>query len=182
MDPQRDQDCLRRIQARDEQALAELYDRYTPLLFPVAVRILGVSAEAEDAFQAAWLQVWKRPGSFDPRRGALVGWLAAIVRAHALDLRRHLGARAGAAGPGSAGSGAGRTPAPAANTAGGERAREALAQLEPAQRDVIQLAYFEGMSVSEIAVRMGSGPEDVRAWTRTGLVQLRDHLPQVGWP
>ena len=70
-DQERDHRSLLRVQEGDSRALEELYDRYTPLLYPVAFRILRRAADAEDALQEAWLQVWRRAVTYDPRRGTV---------------------------------------------------------------------------------------------------------------
>ena len=70
-----------RIQRGDTGALSELYDRYTPLLYPVMLKILRSPADAEDTLQEAWLQVWRRAGSFDPSRGTVIAWLLTVSKA-----------------------------------------------------------------------------------------------------
>ena len=90
--------CLLRLEAGDAQALAELYDRYTPLLFPLARRILRSTADAEDALQDVWLQVWKRSATYDPRRGSVAAWLLMVTRSRALDRYRSLSSRRNAEG------------------------------------------------------------------------------------
>ncbi len=67
--------CLLRIQSGDTRALGELFDRYTPLLFPFVKRILKSGADAEDTLQDVWIQVWRRSATYDPRRGTVAGWL-----------------------------------------------------------------------------------------------------------
>ncbi len=175
--------CLLRIQSGDTRALAELYDRYTPLLFPVCHRILRVPAEAEDALQEAWLQVWKRAASYDARRGSVAAWLVTVARSRALDRWRSLASRRNAE------TGAEQEPVmppvdPTRDAAHGqwsERVRAALAQLDPKQRQVIEIAYFQGLSQSEIAARIGAPLGTVKSWTRQGLVRLRELLPQEEW-
>lgn len=88
-----DIDCLRRIQAGDTAALGELYDRYNPLLYSLVLRILRSPADAEDALQEAWLQVWKRAPSFDPARGSVGAWLTTVARTRALDRYRSMRSR-----------------------------------------------------------------------------------------
>jgi RNA polymerase sigma-70 factor, ECF subfamily len=95
---EQDFQCLQRAQAGDTRSLAELYDRYTPLLYPLALRILRSPADAEDAVQEAWIQVWKRAASYDPKRGTVAAWLLTVVRTRALDRYRSLSSRARAEG------------------------------------------------------------------------------------
>ena len=85
---ERDVSLLRRAQTGDDQALAELYDEYTPLLYPVVLRILRSAPDAEDALQDAWLQVWKRAASYDAGRGTVAAWLLTVARNRQSDLRR----------------------------------------------------------------------------------------------
>ena len=75
-----DAQCLRRLSGGDQSALEELYDRYCPLLYPVTLRILRSPADAEDAVQQAWLQVWKSAGMYDSRRGTVAAWLLTMAR------------------------------------------------------------------------------------------------------
>src|SRR5439155_6295043 len=174
---------LLRVQSGDTRALAELFDRYTPLLFPVCHRILRSPAEAEDALQDAWLQVWKRAASYDARRGSVVAWLFTVARSRALDRWRSLASRRQAE------TAADQDPPPppleppadAARSEWSERVRAALAQLEPKQRQVLEIAYFQGLSQSEIARRIGAPLGTVKSWTRQGLVRLRELLPQEAW-
>jgi len=181
-DQERDQRCIERVQAGDSLALAELYDRYTPLLYPVVVRILRSPADAEDVLQEAWVQVWKRSASFDPRRGTVAAWLLTVARTRALDRYRSMASR------GRAESRADREPPapsePSASAARGElrgRVQEALAKLQPQQREVLEIAYFQGLSQSEIAVRLNAPLGTVKSWTRQGLLRLRELLPQEEW-
>ena len=179
-DQERDQRCVERLRAGDAEALAELYDRYTPLLYPVALRILRRPADAEDALQEAWLQVWKSAASYEPRRGTVAGWLLTVARTRALDRYRSLASR------GRAESRVDPEPQSkpfepsfsAALGELGERVRNALAELQPRQREVLEIAYFEGLSQSEIAERLGAPLGTVKSWTRQGLLRLRELLPQ----
>ncbi len=183
MDSERDRECLERVQNGDTQALAELYDRYTPLLYPVVMRILRSGAEAEDVLQEAWLQVWKRATTFDPRRGSVAAWLLTVARTRALDRYRSRAARGRAEAkvdpePLNA---APDPPVEAVRGQLGERVREALATLEPRQREVLEIAYFQGLSQSEIAEKIGAPLGTVKSWTRQALMRLRDLLPQEEW-
>src|SRR4030095_14575214 len=88
-----DRVCLRRVSEGDTNALAELYDRYGSLAYSVALRILRSSADAEDAVQQAWVQVWKSARTYDPKRGSVAAWILTVGRSRALDLYRSLGSR-----------------------------------------------------------------------------------------
>ena len=174
---------LERLRSGDESALAELYDRHTPMLYPVALRILRSPADAEDAVQDAWMQVWRRSATYDPRRGAVAAWLLTVVRTRALDRWRSLASRNRAESrvdpePWNA------PPDPAAEASSGQigvRVRSALAELGESQRRVLEIAYFEGLSQSEIAERIGAPLGTVKSWTRQGLMKLKELLPQEEW-
>lgn len=184
MSPQdRDLALLRRIQDGDDRALAELYDAYTPLLYAVTLRILRSASDAEDALQDAWLQVWKRAGSYDAGRGTVAAWLVTVARTRALDRYRSVASRRRAE------SGADPEPVtppadPSASAAAGEigaRVRESLARLQPQQRRVLEIAYFEGLSQSEIAARLEAPLGTVKSWMRQGLLKLRELMPHEEW-
>ena len=180
---ERDADCLRRMGAGDESALAELYDRYCPLLYPVALRILRRAADAEDAVQHAWLQAWKSAGSYDPRRGTVAAWLLTMTRTRALDLHRSLASRHRAETRDEAVAGA-APPDPSSETAHRQlsaRVRKALESLAPRQREVLEIAYFEGLSQSEVAARLGAPLGTVKSWMRQGLMRLKELLPREEW-
>jgi len=182
-DQERDHRSLLRVQEGDSRALEELYDRYTPLLYPVALRILRRAADAEDTLQEAWLQVWRRAVTYDPRRGTVAAWLLTVARTRALDRYRSLAARgrAESAVEPEAGARPADPSASAEHVQLGERVRSALAQLQPQQRQVLEIAYFEGFSQSEIAARLNAPLGTVKSWTRQGLLRLREILPQEEW-
>ncbi len=178
-----DVQCLRRLSGGDQGALEELYDCYCPLLYPVALRILRSPADAEDAVQQAWLQVWKSAGMYDPRRGTVAAWLLTMGRTRALDLYRSLAARKRAetaADP----EPKSKPPDPAADTVQGQlsqRVRKALESLMPQQRQVLEIAYFEGLSQSEIAERLEAPLGTIKSWTRQGLMKLKELMPEEEW-
>jgi RNA polymerase sigma-70 factor (ECF subfamily) len=180
---ERDLPLLRRVQAGDDQALAELYDEYTPLLYPVVLRILRSAPDAEDALQDAWLQVWKRSVSYDASRGTVAAWLLTVARTRALDRYRSVASRRRAE------SNVDPEPVtppvdPSMSAAVGEigaRVRESLSMLQPQQRQVLEIAYFEGLSQSEIAGRIGAPLGTVKSWTRQGLQKLKELMPHEEW-
>jgi RNA polymerase sigma-70 factor (ECF subfamily) len=183
MSQERDLQCVRKLGGGDSSALEELYDRYTPLLYPVALRILRGAADAEDAVQQAWLQVWRSAASYDPKRGTVAAWLLTMTRTRALDLYRSLSSRKRAEGQ------VDREPItppadPSRTAVQGQlsgRVRKALESLPPQQRQVLEVAYFEGLSQSEVAERLGAPLGTVKSWTRQGLLRLRELLPQEEW-
>lgn len=180
---QRDLDCLRRLARGETDALGELYDLYCPLLYGVALRILKSTADAEDAVQQAWLQAWRRAASYDPRRGSVAAWLLTLARSRALDLHRSLASRRRAETEADSQPVAHR-PDPAVDAAHGElneRVRRALESLPAQQRPVLEIAYFQGLSQSEIAARLNAPLGTVKSWMRQGLMRLRELLPKEEW-
>jgi RNA polymerase sigma-70 factor (ECF subfamily) len=172
-------DLALRLQRRDPQALAELYDRYGRLAFTLILRVVRDAAIAEDLVQETFLRVWNRAKGFDAERGALGPWLLAVARNRAIDYLRSTGGRE-------------RNTVdleqmdhPALYTDmerdlltsdSARRVTAAMAKLPSQQREVIELAYFEGLSQSEMAERMGQPIGTVKTWVRAALKRLRDDL------
>lgn len=172
-----------RLQSGDRKAFADLYDRHGPLMYGVALRILRNRADVEDVVQEAWVQVWNRCDSYDPIRGSVAAWLVTIARSRALDrLRRHSARDRAEADVQSE-----PLPLPAnpeETTAHGKLRDElgrALAELDPKQRQVLEIAYFEGLSQSQIATRLGAPLGSVKFWARQGLLRLRELVPRDVW-
>ncbi len=178
-----DSDLLLRLQRRDPQDLAELYDRFGGMMFRLILRIVRDTGVAEDLVQETFLRVWNAAGAFDPERGAPGPWLLAVARNRALDyLRgqaRHIS----------------RTlelrenehpslfvdlPDDALRLDRARKISKALDALGSQQRQAIELAYFEGMSQSEIAERMGQPLGTVKTWMRRALQQMRQILGMEG--
>jgi RNA polymerase sigma-70 factor (ECF subfamily) len=180
---ERDRLCIERIAGGDSSALAELYDRYSDLLYSLAVRIVGGAGDAEEALQDTWMQAWRTASSYDASRGAVGAWLVTIVRSRALDRVRSLGSRRRAEA--AAAEEAAVDPPPLApDPAAGVASRmlqvnvtAAMTALAPQQRAVVELAYFEGLSQTEIAERLNAPLGTVKSWTRQALLQLRARVP-----
>jgi RNA polymerase sigma-70 factor (ECF subfamily) len=186
MTPQeRDLGYLLRLQAQDESALGALYDSYGALLYSVALRITGSASDAEDVVQEAWVQAWKSSSSYDPRRGTVAAWLLTLARSRALDRWRSLASRKRAheAVEVEAQPPADPNDPHSLSEQSQLRARlgAALAALAPEQRQVLELAYFRGLSQSEIAARIERPLGTVKSWTRQGLLRLREMVPQEDW-
>lgn len=178
-----DFELIRRLQDGDREAIRELYDRYTPLLYPVLARITGDRAEADESLVELWVRVWREARSYDLNRGTVVTWLLGIARGSALSR-----VPAGAV-PGRRGAEA-LDALPAApddpedapeHRQLSERVRRALAALEPKHRRVLESAYFDGLSSVEIAGRMNAPAVMIRSWTRQALTRLRELLPSEEW-
>jgi RNA polymerase sigma-70 factor (ECF subfamily) len=181
-DQDRDAKLMRDMQAGDRGALETLYDHYAPLLLGLAMRILRDRADAEDALQEAWVQVWKRCGSYQASRGSVAAWLVTIARTRALDRYRSRVARQRAeTGPPVAADAGDPTAHGGAIGHLNARLAGALAALDPRHRRVIEIAYFEGLSQREIAERLEVPLGTVKHWTREGLMTLRAAMPKDAW-
>ncbi len=172
-------DLVLRLQQRDAQALAELYDRYGRLAYALILRIVRDRSVAEDLVQETFLRVWNRVHGFDAERGAVGPWLLAVARNQAIDYLRSSGGRMRSWFESE------HTEHPALysdmerDILAAESARwikAAMAKLSAPQREVIELAYFEGLSQTEMAERMGQPLGTVKTWVRTALRKLRDEL------
>jgi RNA polymerase sigma-70 factor (ECF subfamily) len=177
-----DATLLRAVARGDEAAFARVYDRYAPILLGLMLRILRSRPEAEDVLQEVFLQVWQQARSFDPARGRAFTWLATLARSRAIDRLRAVDSRERAA---QRSAEDGRAPAAESHAWADEEAiraeraeavRAALAELPEEQRQVLVLAYLDGMSQSEIAAAKNQPLGTVKTRTRTGLKKLSDAL------
>ena len=175
-----DADLARRLQSRDPQAMGELYDRYGRLAFSVILRMVRNATTTEDLVQETFLRVWNRSASFDAERGALGPWVLTIARNRAIDYLRTSEARANLEP-----LDVDRVERPTSfanlNEAAlsldrARRLKEAFSRLTPQQREVIELAYFEGLSQTEMAERMKQPLGTVKTWVRAALKVMRDEL------
>jgi RNA polymerase sigma-70 factor (ECF subfamily) len=167
--------------AGDARALRELYDRFSPTVLALAMRILRSRSEAEDVVQDTFVEAWKRAGTFDPRRGTAFSFMFAIARSRALDRLRSRGAESRAT-QAFAREEKGTVPLPiesAEQRQDRERIQSALASIPPEQRSVLELAYFEGMSHTEIADRTGDPLGTVKTRCRLALEKLAGLLAEA---
>lgn len=177
-----DVELLHAVARGDEAALARLYDAYRVILFGLLVRILNSREEAEDILQEVFIQVWRRAKDFDEKRGRPFTWLVTLTRSRAIDRLRLLGARQRLA------TSAERERVEEASDAltdtirgtQKEVVRRALAELPEEQRHTLLLAYFEGLTQSEIATKLGAPLGTVKTRMRSGMMKLRALLePQL---
>jgi len=159
------------IRAGDESAMAALYDRYSSIVYAVALRVLQDGAGAEDVLQDIFMQLWRNPGAFDSSRGNMAAWLAVITRNRAIDALRRRRPESDiddvivSAEPDLA-SDTDRARAM-------EKVRSTLEGMPAAQRSALEMAYFEGLSHSEIAAKTGEPLGTIKTRIRTGLLLLR---------
>ena len=170
-----DPELLACIARGEVEAFEGFYDRHASLLYAVAFRVLGDAAEAEDAVQDALVLVWERATSYDPRLGKPLSWAVTLVRNKAVDrLRGRARREAVAPAPGE--------PEPLTPAAVAEQAETAaavvaaLGRLAFEQRQAIELAYFGGLSQTEIAARLGEPLGTIKARMRRGMLELRGTL------
>lgn len=180
-----DRRLLERVVRGDEGAIGVLYDRYSGALYGIAYRIVGERADAEEVVLECFSQAWRDAGRFQFGKGSVVAWLTMICRSRSIDLLRARGRRARladsavAADPDQApGMGRGEQ-SPDSDVAHSERSARvaaALDTLSPPQRQAIQLAFFEGLSQSEIAERLDEPLGTIKTRVRLAMQKLRDTL------
>ena len=161
------------------KALGVLYDRYARLVYSIAYRILNSAEEAEDITQDVFLTLWRR-NTYDPARGSLSSFLTTLTRSRAIDRLRSKSARLRVVQrlQGIVRSESG-SPSPLDRASMGERSdliRSALSQLSESERQVLEIAYYEGLSQSEIAQRLNIPLGTVKSRSRQGLLKLRQTL------
>ena len=178
-------DLIGRVGQRDKTAFSELYDRYSQLVMNVAWRILKEQQEAEDTLQEVFLQVWNDAATFDPNRGTVSSWLVTISRSRAIDRLRSRKSRL-ISDP---------IPDETFNAIKGPAAvvrpeemienrllvSMAITSLTSDQRVAIEMAYYEGMSQSEIAETLREPLGTIKTRIRNGLIKLKEVLtPKQG--
>jgi RNA polymerase sigma-70 factor (ECF subfamily) len=174
-----DSELIGRLQRHDPQALAELYDRYGRLTYSLILRVVRDTGVAEDLVQETFMRVWNRAQGLDAQKGSIGPWLLAVARNRAIDYLRSAGGRERNALEFE------ETDHPSLyidmerdilSSDKARRIKSAMERLSPNQREVIELAYFEGLSQTEMAERMGQPLGTVKTWVRAALKNLRDEL------
>lgn len=173
-----DQELIERLRKRDPQAMSDIYDRFSRVVYSVIVRVVRNSAVAEELAQETFMRAWNRGADFDASRGKIGPWLLTIARNRAIDYLR---------------STAGQQQANTFELVSSERVtlfvntedrmldqetarriRSAFSTLNANQRKVLELAYFEGLSQTEMATKLGQPLGTVKTWVRTALTTLRE--------
>ena len=178
-----DADLARRLRERDAGAMRELYEHYGRLIYSLIQRMVRNSAAAEDLVQETFLRIWNRIPAFDQERGALGPWVLTVARNRAIDYLRSTDGRM------SAGVlDLDRLEHPAQFADFDDRAlsmdrarvlKEAFEKLTPNQKTVIELAYYEGLSQTEMAERMQQPLGTIKTWVRSALKVLREQLTEA---
>ena len=169
--PEDDAELLARVQRGDERAMAVLFDRYSKIVYSVSLRVLRDTASAEDVMQEIFMQIWRNPNSFVAAKGSLGGWLSVVARNRSIDtLRRkrpseqveemNLPSSTNLADE-------------AERSILMERARAAVLLLPVEQRKTLEMAFFDGLTHSEIAEMTGDPLGTVKTRIRSGLLTLR---------
>jgi RNA polymerase sigma-70 factor (ECF subfamily) len=171
---------IERIAGGDRAALAEFYDGTAALVHGLTMRILGDRSAAEEATADTYVQVWRQADRWDAQRGAPLAWLLMLARSRAIDRLRASGGHSEretlVEAP------AAHAPSSEQEAAVSERrrlVRSALARLLPEQRRLIELAYFEGRSHTEIASSLGQPLGTVKTRIRLGMTRLRESLGAI---
>jgi RNA polymerase sigma-70 factor (ECF subfamily) len=180
-EPVTDSALIARCAQGDESALGGLYDRYAGVAYGLALRVVRDATLAEDVVQEAFLAVWRGASMFDASRAKVSTWLLSLVHHKAVDAVRREEAR-----PKPAAEDAPERPDDADVARDVLRAddaatvRRALMQLSPAQREVLELAYFGGLTQSELADRLGEPLGTIKSRTHAALARLRELLAGAG--
>lgn len=171
---------VQRLLQRDVRSFEQLYDRHSRAVYSLVLRILRQAASAEELVQEVFLQLWRNAAQYDSARGPFLPWLLTLARNRALDQLRLKGERQRRREE--------QTeelpPVPVApnfehaldEKRRAERVRSLIDSLQPKQKRAIELAYFEGLSHTEIAESMNEPLGTVKSWIRTGLLRLKEGL------
>jgi RNA polymerase sigma-70 factor (ECF subfamily) len=181
--PERDRTLAERLKRREPQAMADLYDRYGRVTYVLIFRIVRNAGTAEDLVQETFLRVWNRVQAFDAEKGALGPWILTVARNRAIDYLRSVDGRMAQNAfeleinehP----SLFANLETEVLNSDRARRLRTAFEKLTPNQKLVIELAYYEGLSQSEMATRMSQPLGTIKTWVRSALKALREDLGEA---
>jgi RNA polymerase sigma-70 factor (ECF subfamily) len=178
-----DGDLVERLKRRDPQAMAVLYDRYGRLTYSIILRVVRNEAAAEDLVQETFFRIWNRVNAFDQSKGALGPWILTVARNRAID---HLRSIQGKTNESAFELERMEHPALFQDLESGilnmDRVKvlgQAFTKLTPNQRMVIELAYYEGLSQTEMSERLKQPLGTVKTWVRTALKTLREEIGDV---
>lgn len=176
-------DLLGQVAGGDQSALTTLYDSTSRLVFGLVLRILNDRSTAEEVLLDVYTQVWRQASSYDSKRGTPLAWMMTIARSRAIDRlrsgRQEQQHREPLDAVGEVRS-KGESPEEATEISERQKiVRKALDTLSTEQREVLELAYFSGLSHSEIAIKLGQPLGTVKTRTRLGMMKLRELLKPV---
>lgn len=183
---QSDSEVVARLYERSSEALDELYHRYAGPVFALSFRILREAGASEDVVQDVFLRLWRQPGAYDAGRGALGSWLLSVAHHRAIDLLRRRKTRAEQSLPeeGLLGEISEDGSVDPAEVAGQHESaiavRKALAKIPPAQRQVIEMAFFQGKTHAEISAELNEPLGTAKTRIRLGMRKLRSLLEAEG--
>jgi RNA polymerase sigma-70 factor (ECF subfamily) len=167
----------------DHAAFEALYDEFADLVFSIAIGMLHDRGRAEDAAQDIWVKLWNAAGGFDGQRSSVATWVTTLTHRHVIDLMRRANVRFGDRANHEPGDeiaarldGGSDTEHDAVVSVMGDDIREALHKLPPLQAQALELAYFSGLSQSEIATRLAKPLGTVKTYMFQGMRTLRDLL------
>ena len=171
---------VHRLLQRDVSAFEQLYDRHSRIVYAMVLRILQQTSTAEEVVQDVFLQLWRNASRYQSARGAFVPWLLTLARNRALDHLRLKSERQRRREDQT------EEPPPIATSPEyeaaldekrrAERVRSLIGSLNPQQKKAIEMAYFEGLSHSEIAAALKEPLGTVKSWIRNGLLRLKEGL------
>jgi RNA polymerase sigma-70 factor (ECF subfamily) len=171
------------VASGDQVALARLYDVSSRLVYGLVLRIVGNAASAEEVLLDVYTQVWRQAARYDSKRGSVLAWLMTIARSRAIDRLRSCRQEGQCESPlDLASAEQSELASPEENSLLSERqrlVRSAIAALSPEQREVIELAYYSGLSHSEIAAKLGQPLGTVKTRTRLAMIKLRQMLAPI---
>jgi len=173
---------MRRIAEGDAGAVRTLYDRHAGLVYSVALKMLRNRDDADELVADVFLELWRKSARYDPTRAAPSTYIVTLARSRCIDRQRRSAARPMLALHDAERSAPVQTQTPADESQLSEQraaVREALASLEPNQRQAVEAAYFDGLSHSEIAERLGKPLGTIKTHVRLGLIRLRDKLRTI---
>jgi RNA polymerase sigma-70 factor (ECF subfamily) len=178
-DPTITVDLIRQVANQDRDAFSQLYDRFSSLVFTLAMRMLRARSDAEDLLQEVFVQVWRQARNYSTERGSPEAWIVNIARSRAIDkirsIRRMEKSFVLTDDPARAES-SDNVESSAAESEARIAMNSALANLPDTQRKVLELAYFDGLTQTEIANRLAEPLGTVKTRMRSGIQRLRDML------
>ena len=176
-----DRELLARVAKGDQEAFERLYEQTSSLLYTLVARIMGKPSDAADLLQEVYLEAWRKASNYDSARGAPMAWLVTLARSRAIDWVRALAARSKTASLDDtpATQLVAQDPNALDIRAANERqtlVRASLNTLPPVQRQVIELAFYEGLTHTEISERLNVPLGTIKTRIRLAMVKLRDGL------